>query len=60
MRFNGVYLNPPARYRFFHCDSWRENLQPGLWLPVYVYSEEQGLKLGRLRGQAQGKRQEQR
>ncbi len=28
----------------FHFDSWRENLQPGLWLPVYVYSEESDLK----------------
>ncbi|HEX5412432.1 MAG TPA: M48 family metalloprotease [Terriglobia bacterium] len=27
----------------FHFDSWRENLQPGLWLPVYVYSEETNL-----------------
>ena len=27
----------------FHFDSWRENLQPGLWLPVYVYSEETDL-----------------
>ena len=25
---------------YFHFDSWRENLQPGLWLPVGVYVEE--------------------
>jgi hypothetical protein len=39
-----------------HEDSWRQNLQPGLWLPVYVYSEESDLKIGRrvvrLRGQS--------
>jgi hypothetical protein len=38
-----------------HEDSWRQNLQPGLWLPVYVYSEESDFNLGRhpvrLRGQ---------
>jgi hypothetical protein len=30
-----------------HEDSWRQNLQPGLWLPVYIYSEESDLKVGR-------------
>jgi hypothetical protein len=46
VRFNGVYLNPPRGYRYFHCDSWRENLLPGQWLPVYIYSEEEGLHVG--------------
>ena len=41
VRFNGVY---GGHNEFgFHFDSWRENLQPGLWLPVYVYSEETDL-----------------
>lgn len=41
VRFNGSF---GAHSRFvFHFDSWRENLQPGLWLPVYVYSEESSL-----------------
>lgn len=41
VRFNGSY----GRHGdfTFHFDSWRENLQPGLWLPVYVYSEETNL-----------------
>jgi len=41
VRFNGAY----GRHSnfSFHFDSWRENLQPGLWLPVYVYSEETNL-----------------
>ncbi len=41
VRFNGTY----GRHSDFsyHFDSWRENLQPGLWLPVYVYSEETNL-----------------
>jgi hypothetical protein len=25
---------------YFHFDSWREQMGPGLWLPAYVYSEE--------------------
>ncbi len=41
VRFNGVYTKHAAYP--FHFDSWRENLQPGLWLPVYVYSEESDL-----------------
>jgi Peptidase family M48 len=41
VRFNGIYPNSKAY--LFHFDSWRENLRPGLWLPVYVYSEESDL-----------------
>jgi Peptidase family M48 len=41
VRFNGVY---GKRNGFtFHFDSWRQNLRPDLWLPVYVYSEESDL-----------------
>lgn len=41
VRFNGVYEKD---HKFsFHFDSWRENIRPGLWLPVYVYSEENDL-----------------
>ncbi len=43
VRFNGTYTGPrsddSAKY-FFHFDSWRMNMQPGLWLPVAVYVEE--------------------
>ena len=42
VRFNGTYTGntedqPP---RYFHFDSWRMNLQPGIWLPVAVYVDE--------------------
>ena len=43
VRFNGTYTSGAAgtRYKyFFHVDSWRENIEPGLWLPVAVYVEE--------------------
>lgn len=43
VRFNGTYTGPSSdedsRY-YFHFDSWRMNLQPGLWLPVAIYVEE--------------------
>jgi len=40
VRFNGTYEPQSRRKLFFHFDSWRTNLQPGLWLPVAVYTEE--------------------
>jgi hypothetical protein len=45
VRFNGVYT-PIAGINSFnlHFDSWRTNVQPGLWLPSYVYSQESDLK----------------
>lgn len=40
VRINGTYgPNTDTKY-FFHFDSWRVNMQPGVWLPAYVYSEE--------------------
>lgn len=44
VRFNGTYAPAPRFSSYFHFDSWRQNIQPGLWLPVYVYSEESDLK----------------
>jgi hypothetical protein len=45
VRFNGVYT-PIAGLNGFnlHFDSWRLNLQPGLWLPAFVFSQESDLK----------------
>jgi hypothetical protein len=40
VRLNGTRVHP-SRFNFYvHFDCWRENLQPGLWLPVYIYSQE--------------------
>jgi hypothetical protein len=43
VRFNGTYTGSTtedsSKY-FFHFDSWRMNVQPGIWLPVAVYVEE--------------------
>jgi hypothetical protein len=43
VRMNGVRVHPPRLNFYVHFDCWRENLQPGLWLPVYIYSEESDL-----------------
>ncbi len=45
VRFNGVYT-PVAGINGFnlHFDSWRLNVQPGLWLPAYIFSQESDLK----------------
>ncbi|HZB87369.1 MAG TPA: hypothetical protein VE291_01815 [Terracidiphilus sp.] len=43
VRFNGTYTGPSAdddSRHFFHFDSWRMNVQPGVWLPVAIYVEE--------------------
>ncbi len=47
VRFNGISREADsALSRFFrrklsfHLDSWRVNVQPGVWLPGYVYLEE--------------------
>jgi hypothetical protein len=44
VRFNGTYTHPDmqgdnSRF-YFHFDSWRMNVQPGIWLPAAVYVEE--------------------
>jgi hypothetical protein len=43
VRLNGTRIHPPRGGFYVHFDCWRENLQPGLWLPVYVYSQETDL-----------------
>jgi hypothetical protein len=40
VRFNGTYGASTATKMYFHFDSWREYMGPGLWLPAYVYTEE--------------------
>jgi hypothetical protein len=44
VRFNGTYTPPKRSDIYFHFDSWRENMGPGLWLPAYVYVEESDYK----------------
>jgi Peptidase family M48 len=46
VRFNGTYYPQPKTNFFFHFDSWRLNMRPGIWLPAYVYTEESNMKTG--------------
>ena len=43
VRFNGGYGGNGHSSWYFHFDSWRTNIQPGLWLPTFVYSQESDL-----------------
>ena len=43
VRFNGTYTASSKFSFYLHFDSWRLNMQPGLWLPAYIYSEESDL-----------------
>jgi hypothetical protein len=41
VRFNGDFAGSIQQYKeFYHFDSWRTNVQPGLWLPTSFYVEE--------------------
>jgi hypothetical protein len=40
VRYNGTYGDDDGTAFYFHFDSWRINMQPGLWLPAYIYTEE--------------------
>lgn len=42
VRFNGTYVNSSKEEttHYFHFDSWRMNMQPGLWAPAGVYIED--------------------
>ena len=42
VRLNGTRLNPPHGDLDVHFDCWRENLRPGVWLPVYIFNQDSG------------------
>ncbi len=43
VRFNGTYSFSKASSLFFHFDSWRVNVAPGVWMPAFVYIEDANL-----------------
>ncbi|HEX4545773.1 MAG TPA: M48 family metalloprotease [Candidatus Acidoferrum sp.] len=43
VRFNGAYNGSGHSSWWFHFDSWRNNVQPGVWMPSFVYSEEKDM-----------------
>lgn len=42
VRFNGTYTGntDEGAPRYFHFDSWRQNVRPGVWLPAAIYAED--------------------
>lgn len=45
VRFNGNFAGSEKDSReYYHFDSWRTNVQPGLWLPTSFYVEESDSK----------------
>ena len=45
VRFNGNFAGTEEGSReYYHFDSWRTNIQPGLWLPTDFYVEESDTK----------------
>jgi hypothetical protein len=45
IRFNGGYTPTNGINGYgLHFDSWRLNVQPNLWLPAYIYSQESSIR----------------
>ena len=45
VRFNGMFSSGGEENGYnVHFDSWRLNLQPDLWLPAFIFSQESELK----------------
>jgi Peptidase family M48 len=40
VRVNGTYVPRPKHGVYFHFDTWRVNVEPGVWVPTVIYSEE--------------------
>ncbi len=53
VRFNGTYSGSKSSAIFFHFDSWRMEVAPGLWAPVSIYVEDAGTPARKTRFKAQ-------
>ena len=55
VRFNGTYTRKRKKDVFFHFDSWRVHVEGDLWIPAYVYiqdEDETGVVGSRFEGQS--------
>ncbi len=52
VRFNGSYSGYQFSNLNFHFDSWRVNAGPNLWLPAFIYSEENAGSIPSFKGRA--------
>ncbi len=46
VRYDGVLWGSGWTRRYMHFDGWRVESGPRLWLPVYIYSEENDFRYG--------------
>jgi len=44
VRFTGTFTGGTRRSLYFHFDSWRGNVQEGVWLPTAVYVQDQDFR----------------
>ena len=40
VRFNGTFIHAHLLDKYFHFDTWRVNVRPGVWLPAYIFSDD--------------------
>jgi len=40
VRYNGTYTRGSTSHLYFHFDGWRLNVEPGRWVPAFIYVEE--------------------
>jgi hypothetical protein len=52
VRANGTFTPGSAKGRYLHFDTWRLNLQPGIWLPAYIYTEESDIRMSSMKNTA--------
>ena len=52
VRANGTFTPGSAKGRYLHFDTWRLNLQPGIWLPAYIYTEESDIRISSMKNTA--------
>ena len=41
---SGILTRPGIASLYFHFDSWRANVQPGIWLPIAVYVQDRDFR----------------
>ncbi len=46
VRLTGTYAPAAKSAQYFHFDSWRTNVQPDMWVPSYIYTEDADVHSG--------------
>ncbi len=49
VRFNGTFA-PAGHGKYLNFDTWRLNMEAGIWLPAYIYSEDHETPGAKVRG----------